>query len=593
MASSQLASVLFSVLVPSLPSALFANDITMTAFLALNGMLSASRLLFIIWNFNEDFHGGFQVACKRIGVLESLRTAAGMLAVILGYGGMEYVYRQIVLMVSLISLILLFKAPRCYCAYSLPSTGYLEGLVEHKSFWLLLLSEMLNQSTSYASQTYHDWWALNGWSPSDIINFSLIIMLISALLLPAIFFMLTKMSVWGPWAMRDFSCLLPPGGLLRALALYDIGHLHYRSYLFSAAIVASYCIDVVRSASIFASIMTILGNKWYALKGCYVVIFLTAICSSCSPYIGHSIGMAMVGASPLNRVTLDRPASGAIGSLGDAIVWAVGPLAGASYLLQLATIWFYNGDILTFKGHGNMLPDGSRTGASATMRSVSISNLKRIRRAAALTEVSCTNSDLAGIDKMSEGMENGASAADRFEEGSQYSGRRSEATGSLFRRMPSNGVASSKAMSRAGSMACSEHVSEIEQQILFNLLERAGSASLPGLSQSRVSSASRLGPGGISLGEEDDLKSRTSTARRHDVMVAGVLAHVPPALRCAASESSAYISEASEESDCSEDSMTTVEAAAAAAAASAADAPHAKDAPSNSASLQLGGVCSI
>ena len=39
--------------------------------------ISNVRLLFIIWNFNEDFHGGFQVATRRIGVLESLRTMAG------------------------------------------------------------------------------------------------------------------------------------------------------------------------------------------------------------------------------------------------------------------------------------------------------------------------------------------------------------------------------------------------------------------------------------------------------------------------------------------------------------------------------------
>jgi hypothetical protein len=37
------------------------------AFLAFNGVLSASWQLFIVWDFNEDFHGGFQAACKRIG----------------------------------------------------------------------------------------------------------------------------------------------------------------------------------------------------------------------------------------------------------------------------------------------------------------------------------------------------------------------------------------------------------------------------------------------------------------------------------------------------------------------------------------------
>lgn len=59
MATSQVANVLFSVLVPSLLDEAL-NNWTVSGFLVLSGMLSASRLLFIIWNFNEDFHGGFQ-----------------------------------------------------------------------------------------------------------------------------------------------------------------------------------------------------------------------------------------------------------------------------------------------------------------------------------------------------------------------------------------------------------------------------------------------------------------------------------------------------------------------------------------------------
>ena len=162
-----LSRVLFSVIVPSMPDSLFAHNVTLIILMSLNGVLSASRLLFIVWKFNEDFHGGFQVACKRIGVLESLRTAVGMLAVISGYAGMEYIYRSIVSLVSLATLVLLFKAPRCFCADSLPFTRYLEGLAEHKSFWLLLVLVMLNHLTAHASNTYHDWWSLNGWSPTD------------------------------------------------------------------------------------------------------------------------------------------------------------------------------------------------------------------------------------------------------------------------------------------------------------------------------------------------------------------------------------------------------------------------------------------
>ena len=50
------------------------------AFWAFNGVLCASCRLIIMWDSNQDYHGGFQVACKRIEFLEILRTAAGTLA---------------------------------------------------------------------------------------------------------------------------------------------------------------------------------------------------------------------------------------------------------------------------------------------------------------------------------------------------------------------------------------------------------------------------------------------------------------------------------------------------------------------------------
>ena len=63
------------------------------AFLAFDGVLNPSWLLVIVWDFNEDSHGSFRVACKRIGLLGSLRTATGRLAVILGYASARYIYQ--------------------------------------------------------------------------------------------------------------------------------------------------------------------------------------------------------------------------------------------------------------------------------------------------------------------------------------------------------------------------------------------------------------------------------------------------------------------------------------------------------------------
>ena len=47
-----------------------------------------------------------------------------------------------------------------------------------------------------------------------------------------------------------------------------LGYLNFRSETFVVAILVSVGLDVARGAAVWCSIMTILGNKWYALKGC-------------------------------------------------------------------------------------------------------------------------------------------------------------------------------------------------------------------------------------------------------------------------------------------------------------------------------------
>ncbi len=94
MASSQLLNMLFFVLVPALPEEFFDSAMVSLTYLGLCGLQSTSRMLFIIWNFNEDFHGGFQVAARRIGVLESLRSGVSWIAVTLSYAGQSRNHTQ-------------------------------------------------------------------------------------------------------------------------------------------------------------------------------------------------------------------------------------------------------------------------------------------------------------------------------------------------------------------------------------------------------------------------------------------------------------------------------------------------------------------
>ena len=107
---------------------------------------------------------------------------------------MDYINKQLVLVVSLATLVLLFKAPHCYASYVLPKTELLEGMT-HKSFIMLVLAEALNTLTSYSSQSFTQWWTLNGWEPSEIAIFALTVGLVGPVALSVIFFFLTRMSL--------------------------------------------------------------------------------------------------------------------------------------------------------------------------------------------------------------------------------------------------------------------------------------------------------------------------------------------------------------------------------------------------------------
>jgi len=177
--------------------------------------------------------------------------------------------------------------------------------------------------------------------------------------------------------------------------------------------------------------------------------------------------MRAVGTSIFERLTLDKPASGSTGSLGEAVLWAVDSFAAASYLLRMATLKVFNTDILTFNGHGNLQPDGSRAGANSTTRRVSVSASRRIRRAAAL-EHKAVASKLVTRDA------DGAAAADPSNDGGSH--HPSAAPGAADERR-SEAAASSRVLLRATSMVVSEHVAELEQTTFFIPLDRASTCS--------------------------------------------------------------------------------------------------------------------
>eukprot|EP00931_Biecheleriopsis_adriatica_P028261 TRINITY_DN1687_c0_g1_i1.p1 TRINITY_DN1687_c0_g1~~TRINITY_DN1687_c0_g1_i1.p1 ORF type:complete len:3142 (-),score=579.43 TRINITY_DN1687_c0_g1_i1:40-9312(-) len=409
MALSQALSLMTFFLLPSMSTRDLQPDWSYFVYLALSGVQSSSKLLFLIWNFNEDFERGFQVAIRRVGLLESLRCSVTWLAVSLSYAGLDFINKQVNFAVSFTSLVLLFKAPHCYTSHVLPSTGFREGLCR-SSFLLLVVSEAVGALASFATQDLTHWWTLNGWEPREIGSLALLVAGILPVTLPIVFSALRRMSVWGPWAMRDFACLLPPGSLLRALALYDLGHRHYRSTLFVSAVLVSVAVDVARYAAVWSAMMALLGNRWYAFKGCYLCLGLTALCTAASPALAHRLVELACGPQPSDLVTLDRVPGSDIVSLGEATAWAAVPLTLASYVFQLMALPSFTRQVSTFKGYGSYLPDGSDGDTCASFRHVAVAEVKRQRFKAQLKVKECqAPAELTSVHV--DGLESGIDSA--------------------------------------------------------------------------------------------------------------------------------------------------------------------------------------
>lgn len=240
---------------------------------------------------------------------------------------------------------------------------------------------MINFITIYPSQGFAHWWTLNGWEPEEIAYFALAIAFLSPLILATLFWVLQRLAVWGPWPTRDFTCLLPPGSLLRAVAFWDLGFLHYRSAAFVLAMVVSVLVDVARNATIWCAILGILGNKWSALKGGYLALFVVSVSATVSPFVSNKIAVAACGTSPLrDTISLDRPLDK--GSLAEATFWAVGPLSAIAYLFQLMALRYFNADTISYKGHGSVTAEGLPFGTAVTTHRICISDIQRKRRRA-------------------------------------------------------------------------------------------------------------------------------------------------------------------------------------------------------------------
>lgn len=174
-----------------------------------------------------------------------------------------------------------------------------------------------------------------------------------------IFFVLQRQTTWGPWPMRDFVCFLPPGSLLMTLAFWEIGDLHYKSWWFVTIIMFAGIVDVARFAAMWTAILTTLANKWYALTGVFLSFGIIKACEAVSPFVCHGM-LIWTGRSPVYSRTIHNHPETHLPTLQKYTLFAVWPLALLAYLCQLAAWRRFNREVLTYKGHGNLMSDGQK-----------------------------------------------------------------------------------------------------------------------------------------------------------------------------------------------------------------------------------------
>jgi len=271
-------------------------------------------------------------------------------------------------------IILIMLAPACYSLYVLPSTNFMKELKDHKVYIFLILSMCLNGLGSFAWNTSDHWMQLNGWAPWEVSVIRLVQSVILIIALFAIFMSLHKMTIWGPWPMRDITCLIPPGSLLYALAFWELGNLHYRSYTFIAVLTVAWILDVARFAAFWTSILTTLANKWYAIIGSFLGFACIKFCEAVSPFVCHLVAIIW-GVSPTwSSLVANNPETN-LETLQKGTMAAVWPFAILAYIAQVWAWKYFNQEVLTYKGHGHLMPDGTPgwvTGSTAFVSSAEI-----------------------------------------------------------------------------------------------------------------------------------------------------------------------------------------------------------------------------
>jgi len=340
----------------------------------LSGILTTSRWLFLIWNFNEDFHGGFQVGTRRVALIESCRSALAGIVQATSTSSQPGVAPILFSTIILTLIILIMLAPACYSLYVLPATNFMKELKDHKVYLFLIASMCLNGLGSYAWNNSSYWMQLNGFTPTEVTIIQLVQSAVLIVVLFALFMTLHRQSIWGPWPMCDFTCLIPPGSLLYALAFWELGNLHYRSYTFVAVLTVAWIVDVARFAAFWTSILTTLANKWYAIIGSFIGFSFIKVCEGVSPLVVHLIAIGW-GVSPTWSQLVPNSPETNLAALQKATLVSAIPLALCAYGVQVMARQYFCGEVLTYKGHGHLMPDGEPgwdSGSSVFMPAASI-----------------------------------------------------------------------------------------------------------------------------------------------------------------------------------------------------------------------------
>jgi len=312
----------------------------------LYGFVSATGLLFVVFNFLLSVHPDMSRAAIRMGFLEVCRyvvmwlsssyvfvvsptSQAGSSEQPLPTSELVSLSPMVIVSVvfALIPGLLLLAAPGAYRDDRFPGWDF-SNPGNNLSYIFLSLSDIVGAIGSFPATCYIMWWIAEGWSTASLVWIGMLIAVLMAAGTVLWSAMLSRASVHGFSFIIGFVLLLFPPSVLRAITSEEVSTWQNIGTSHAALVVSmiSLLYEGIRSSASWTAKIKILNSNWRLLSFGTLVITVMNLVSAGSPWLSQRIAEKWYSASFISRNQKE---------LADAVVVILVPVWLAQSALQI------------------------------------------------------------------------------------------------------------------------------------------------------------------------------------------------------------------------------------------------------------------